>query len=73
MIEKSEEEAREQQKKFKNWMDCLGASDNSWRLSDNFERTCIERNQLTNVEDGSNTNSLVDHQFITESDDYHIA
>ena len=42
------EEARDQNK-VKNILDCL-ATENSWRLSENFERSCIERNQI-NIED----------------------
>ena len=40
MIEKAEE-ARDQHK-VKNMVDCV-ASENSWRLSENFERNCKER------------------------------
>jgi hypothetical protein len=41
MIEKAEE-ARDQNK-VKNMADCM-ATENSWRLSENFERNCIEKN-----------------------------
>jgi hypothetical protein len=44
MIQKAEE-ARGQHK-VKNMADCL-ATENSWRLSENFERNCIERNQIS--------------------------
>lgn len=48
MIEKAEE-ARDEIRKVKNMADCL-ATENSWRLSENFERNCKERNVL-NLED----------------------
>ena len=41
------EEARDQSK-VKNILDCL-VTENSWRLSENFERNCIERSQI-NIE-----------------------
>jgi hypothetical protein len=41
MIEKAEE-AREDQRKVKNFAECV-ATENSWRLSENFERNCKER------------------------------
>ena len=40
MISKAEE-AREN--KVKNMVECLIANENSWRLSDNFEKNCKER------------------------------
>lgn len=48
MINKAEE-ARDQSKKVKNMADCL-ATENSWRLSENFERNCKERT-LMNLEE----------------------
>jgi len=41
MIQKAEE-ARDQSKKVKNMADCM-ITENSWRLSENFERNCKER------------------------------
>ena len=43
MIQKAEQ-ARDESK-VKNMADCL-VTENSWRLSENFERTCKERNQF---------------------------
>jgi hypothetical protein len=40
MIQKAEQ-ARDQHK-VKNMLDCV-ASENSWRLSENFERNCKEK------------------------------
>ena len=40
MISKAEE-AREN--KVKNMVECLIANENSWKLSDNFEKNCKER------------------------------
>jgi hypothetical protein len=43
MISKAEE-ARDPSK-VKNILDCL-VTENSWRLSENFERNCIEKSQI---------------------------
>lgn len=45
MIQKAEEEHR-----VKNMLECV-VSENSWKLSENFERNCIERQQAFLEED----------------------
>lgn len=63
MIEKAEE-ARDEQAKVKSILDCL-ATENSWRLSENFERTCKERHRFEGEVDLDF--SLGQHHFITDS------
>lgn len=38
------EQARDEKRKVKDVTDCLG-TEQSWRLSENFERSCIEKNE----------------------------
>ena len=60
MISKAEE-AREN--KVKNMVECFIANENSWRLSDNFEKNCKERfkkNVQTNFEFSMEVKSEID-------------
>lgn len=57
------EEARDEQAKVKSIMDCL-ATENSWKLSENFDRICKERHRFDNDLD---LDFSLDRHFITES------
>lgn len=59
MISKAEE-AREN--KVKNMVECFIANENSWRLSDNFEKNCKERfkNMEKNLEFSMEVKSELD-------------
>ncbi len=65
MIEKAEE-ARDEQAKVKSIMDCL-ATENSWKLSENFDRICKERHRFDGEID---LDFSLDQHFVTESLDH---